>query len=98
MTEIIVLSPNQDIGGYSTFVRLNETEKNAWVKIPKSANAIPVKSQAYDLFPGEIRFLDLSVPNAKNKPKAELRIQLYLEAAEEMPFLNSPAFSLEATQ
>lgn len=98
MMEIIGLSPNQDVGGYATFVRLNETEKNDWISIPKPPKAAPVKAQEYELFPGEIRYLDLSLPNAKNKPKAELLVQLYLKIGEDQAYLNSPAFKSQNVQ
>ena len=98
MMEIIGLSPNQDIDAYATYVRLNEAENNDWISIPKPPNATPIKSQEYELFPGEIRYLDLALPNAKNKPKAELMVQLYLQIGEDQAHVNSPTFNLKNLQ
>ena len=98
MTEIIGLSPSQDKPAYQAFVRLNEKEPNPWIPIPKPPDAVAVKAQAYELYPGEIRYLDLLLPNAKNKPKAELVVQLYVEVTEQKKYLNSTVFHLTQTQ
>lgn len=95
MMEIIGLSPSQDVSAYATFVRLNETEKNDWITIPKPPNAAPIKALAYELYSGEIRYLDLLLPNASNKPKAELLVQLYLQLGEAQYHLNSSPFKLQ---
>ena len=98
MMEIIGLSPSQDVSAYATFVRLNETEKNDWITIPKPPNAAPIKALAYELYPGEIRYLDVLLPNASNKPKAELLVQLYLQLGEEKHHLNSSPFKLQQAE
>lgn len=98
MTEIIALSPSQHENAYATFVKLNEADDENWIAIPKPPNAAPVKAQAYELYPGEIRYLDLPIPNAKNKPKAELVVQLYLQTEQTKRFINSAAFKLSSEE
>lgn len=97
MAEIIRLTPNQDKTAYIAHVRLNESEKNDWIQIrpPKGLGATP--AEKYELYPGEIRYLDITLPNAKNKPKAELLVQLLFQIDDANYSVNTNAFHLSGT-
>ena len=95
--EIIRLTPNQDKVAYLAHVRLNESTKNDWIQIrsPEGLGATPVEK--YELYPGEIRYLDITLPNAKNKPKAELLVQLLFQIDQAYYSVNTNAFRLSGT-
>ncbi|MEM7468199.1 MAG: hypothetical protein AAF387_15105 [Pseudomonadota bacterium] len=94
MMEIIALSPTQDVPAYTTYVRLNESEPNKWIKVPSPQSTKPEKTQLYELYPSEVRYLDLSLPNAKDKPEAELAVQLLIMLGDSKYFIDSDPFKL----
>ena len=97
MAEIIKLTPTQDNVAYATHVRLNDNKPNKWIWIRGPADAATVKTEKYELYPGEIRYLDISLPNAKDKPNAELLVQLLFQIGEVKYFISSEAFQLPST-